>query len=209
MKKFRCFLYLILVGVLFFLPGCETNKPKILTLQPDSDTGKDAYLRSLSPDTNYGTHPDFNSEAVTNSGNYVAVRSVIDFDLSSIPSTADIREAKLYLYTYNSPRTGQHNGTNLSYLQRVTSNWDEMTVTWNTAPATTILHQVTLPTSTSVDENYIVDLKELLQDYITDKEHSYGFMLRLDDETPYNRMIFASSDNTDIGIHPKLVVTYQ
>ena len=191
-----------------FLLSCNEN-PVNLTLQPGAETGKDAYLRSLTPDSNYGTHPDFTSEAVTNGGNFVAVRCIIDFDLSSIPPAADITDAKLYLYTYNSPRTGQHSGTNLSYLQRITSGWDELSVTWNTAPATTALHQAMLPTSTSVNESYVVDVKDLVQDYIADKENSFGFMLRLADESVYNRMIFASSDNTDTGIHPKLVIGYQ
>jgi hypothetical protein len=207
MKNVKTLLPVFLLLATFLL-SCRKD-PVNLTLQPGAETGKDAYLRSLTPDSNYGTHPDFTSEAVTNGGNFVAVRCIIDFDLSSIPSTAVITDAKLYLYTYNSPRTGQHLGTNLSYLQRITSGWDEMSVTWNIAPATTALHQATLPTSTSVSENYVADVKDLVQDYIVDKEHSFGFMLRLADESIYNRMIFASSDNPDSGIHPKLVIDYQ
>ena len=179
-----------------------------LTLQPDGTKGKDAYLRSLTPDINYGTHPDFNAEACTNGGNFVAVRSVIDFDLSSIPSTAFISNAKLYLYTYNSPNTGQHTGDNLSLLQRRTSSWNDMTVTWNTAPTTTTLHQDTLPTFTDINENYIVDITTLIQDYVADKANSFGFMLRLADETIQKKMIFASSNNADLTLHPKLVVCY-
>ena len=207
MKNVKTHLRIFLL-LMIFLSSCSNSKDDNLTLQPDSVKGNDAYLRSLTPNSNYGTHPDFTSEAVTNAGNYVAVRCIIDFDLSSIPSTAVITDAKLYLYTYNSPRTGQHLGINLSYLQRITSGWDEMSVTWNTAPATTALHQAILPTSTSVNENYVVDVKELVQDYVADKAHSFGFMLRLADETIYKRMIFASSDNTNIGIHPKLILTY-
>ena len=48
-----------------------------------------------------------------------------------------------------------------------------------------------------------------MQDYVVDKEDSFGFMLRLADESVYYRMIFASGDNTDSWIHPKLIVTYQ
>jgi hypothetical protein len=207
MKNVKTHLRIFLL-LMIFLSSCSNSKDDNLTLQPDSVKGNDAYLRSLTPNSNYGTHPDFTSEAVTNAGNYVAVRCIIDFDLSSIPSTAVITDAKLYLYTYNSPATGKHTGTNLSYLQRITSSWDEMSVTWDTAPATTILHQATLPTSTSDYENYVVDVKDLVQDYVADKAHSFGFMLRLADETIYKRMIFASSDNTNIGIHPKLILTY-
>jgi hypothetical protein len=37
---------------------------------------------------------------------------------------------------------------------------------------------------------------------------SFGFMLLLQDETPYRDLIFASSNHADSSIRPKLVVSY-
>ena len=40
-------------------------------------------------------------------------------------------------------------------------------------------------------------------------ENGFGFMLKLDTETAYRFMIFASSDNTTVALRPMLVVTYE
>ena len=38
--------------------------------------------------------------------------------------------------------------------------------------------------------------------------NNYGFMLKLETEEYYRRMVFASSDNNDSEIHPKLDIYY-
>lgn len=215
MKKLGIFyLTMLLVVFLSCKKDDENNQnnnatTKTLTLSPGSEDGKDAYLRSLTPNDNYGTHPDLTSEATTNGGNFVCCRGIIDFNLSGIPSNATIIDAKLYLFTYNSPNTGQHTGDNASYLERVTSSWDESTVNWNNQPTTSITNRVTLPKFNNVNQNYVVNITELVKDYFADKSNSFGFMLKLTDETVHKKMIFASSDNTDTSLHPKIVIQYK
>ena len=182
-----------------------------IVLKPDSATGKDAYLRSLSPNNNYGTHPDFSAHAWTNGGNPVTVRGIIDFDLSSIPSGATINAANLSLFSYDSSSNGSHStqsGSNEALISRVTSAWDENTVTWNSQPTTTVHNQVSLPASVSSIQDYCIDVANLIQDMINDPVNSHGFLFQLVTEQYYRRMLFASSDHPDSTFHPTLEITF-
>ena len=136
-----------------------------LALQPDGGGGKDALIYMLSntgsvSDTNDGDCPSFEAVAWTWTGDPGVIRSLIEFDLSSIPSNAVIMDVRLSLY--NDPTSSECGGQSLSLsgpnvavLQRVTSLWGESTVTWNNQPSTTILHQVTLHQSTNAFKDYL------------------------------------------------------
>ena len=93
----------------------------------------DAKIRQRSPDNNYGSsdHLDIRNEYGASSG--WAEDSLIKFDISTIPSNITIYYAYLKLYYYkkvdNNPA-----GRDLN-LYRVTSNWNENSVTWNTQPS--------------------------------------------------------------------------
>jgi hypothetical protein len=182
-----------------------------LILQPDATTGKDAFLRSLSPSTNYGTHPDLASIAWTNSGSTVLVRSLIEFDITSIPQGAIIDSAYLFLYGYSSPANGSHStssGSNASTISRVISSWDENTVTWGNQPQITTQNEVILSASTGPFEDYKINVAALVQDMTNNPMNSHGFMLKLQTEQEFRKMVFASSDYADTTVHPKLKVTY-
>ena len=72
--------------------------------------------------------------------------------------------------------------------------WAESTVTWNTQPNTTTIHQVSVDGAT--------------QPYQSDPDNSYGMLLSLAYEDPYKILLLASSDNEDKNIRPKLDVYY-
>ncbi len=185
-----------------------------LTLQPNATQGKDAYFKILTPNLNQGTHQDFAGIAWTNGGTPTVARSVIDFDLNQIPQNAQIISAKLSLYhNPTSPNnSGSHSlpgSNNACYLQRVTSQWDEFTVTWNNQPTTTSTNQVTIPASTSTNQSYPnIDVTNLVQDMIDYPSTSFGFMIKLQNESYYKALLFASSDNANPNLHPKLIITY-
>lgn len=199
----------LFISVLFcyFLNGQTT-----IILQPNGSNGKDAYVDSRYNNNNYGSHVDFAAMSWTNGGVPSDARSLIDFDFSSIPAGATINSASLSLYSYNSPANGSHStlsGSNESVLLRITSSWDENTVTWNSQPSTTTQNQVILPESTSPIQNYLnIDVTILIEDMLNDPANSHGFLLKLINEEYYRSMIFASSDNNDLTLHPKLEITY-
>ena len=178
----------------------------------DDPNGADVLLASFTPLTNYGNHEEISGSAWICGGNSCFGRGLFSFDLSSIPSSTQITAAYLDLYANPSPSNGNGiamQGNNSSLLQRVVSNWTENGTSWNTSPNTTIQNQVILEQSTSSFQNYTnIDVKNLVQDMITNSTSSYGFMIKLVNETAFSTMIFASSDYPDSLVHPKLSICY-
>ncbi|MEY4604181.1 MAG: hypothetical protein RIT43_1473 [Bacteroidota bacterium] len=184
-----------------------------LTLQPDAVSGKDAFINSLQPTTPSGASQDLSAIAWTNSGSPVTVRGLIKFDLSSIPQGSLVNSATLYLYhnPSSSNTSAQHqslSGSNEGVIRRITSEWDENTVNWNTQPTATAVNEVGIPQSVSATQDYVLDVTPLVQDMVSFPTSSFGFQIRLVTEDYYRSLIFASSDQSDPTNHPKLVVNY-
>ncbi len=182
-----------------------------ITLRPSFE-GKDALIDSRVPNVNYGNHPDYLACTWTNGGALTTGRSLIDFELSSIPMGATINSAKLSLYSYNSLSNGSHStqsGSNTAVLKRVLTSWNENTVTWNNQPSTTSQNEITIQSSTNSIQDYLdIDVTELVQDMIDNPNDSHGFLMQLMTEQIYRRLVFASSDNIDTNLHPKLEICY-
>ena len=206
MKNSRIFLFSLLAGL-------NSYHAQTLTLQPDAIAGKDAFINSLQPSTVGGTVTDLDALAWTNSGNPSTVRGLIDFDLSQIPTGAIINSATLTLYhnPTSSNSSAKHqslSGSNEGLISRVISTWDENTVTWNTQPQTTTQNEVIIPQSTSENQDYSLDVTDLIKDMINNPSSSYGFMIRLKTEQYYRSLVFASSDHPNASKHPKLEISY-
>ena len=188
------------------------NNDNCITLRPSGDEGKDALISSLEKSKNRGVYPDFVAMSWTVSGDPVDYRSLIEFDLSNIPSGAVINSADLSLYSHDSPGLGSHSttsGSNESVLSRITSSWEENSVTWNNQPTTTIENQVFLSESSSSTQDYLnIDVTDLIEDMIADPSNSHGFLLKLLNEQHYRSLVFAASDHSDSGLHPKLEICY-
>jgi hypothetical protein len=180
-----------------------------ITLQPDGSTGIDALIKSAGPEAsmNYGTLGDFAAVAWTAGGPFVH-RSMIKFDLTGLPANANITSAKLSLYhNPNSTTTPTHSGSNKSILQRITSSWDESTVSWMTKPTSTNTNEVSLAASTSGTQDYLdIDVTQLVKDMITNT--NYGIMIMLETESPYAALNFCSSDHPTAAKRPKMVISY-
>jgi hypothetical protein len=195
-----------IIGLLLF--GFKAFSQITLTLQPNSTIGQDAEIWNLDPTNNYGTLPIMRGNAWTWSGTPGVERSFVKFDLSSIPQGVQIISAQLSLYG-GTDSTQYDTGSNVTLLQRVTSNWNQSTLSWNNQPSTTTVNEVTLPASTSYFEDYPnIDVTNLIQDMINKPDSGYGFMIRLQEETTYTRIEFSTSNNPDSTKHPKLVITY-
>jgi len=187
-----------------------------IVLQPGPADGKDAEIFSCVScgyaGNNYGTKRDLNAIAWTKNGNNSNVRSLIQFDLSAIPANAFINSATLSLYFNPTSEEGKHYcfpHSNSSYLERITSNWSETTVTWNNQPTTTTQNRVSLGGTTSSTQSFTnINVKQLIIDSRNNPSTSFGFMLRLQQEHKFKKLIFASSDNATAAIRPKLTITY-
>jgi PKD repeat protein len=172
--------------------------------------GKYANLWTYHPDNNYGHTALFHTMGWTYWGDPGVIRSLIAFDLSAIPPGAFILDAKLSLYYLNTqPDPNIQPGENRSYLQLITSAWDEETVTWNNPPSTTSEDQVYLPQSTEPEQDYPdIDVTVPIRKIHDEPENYFGLMLRLINEDPYACMLFASGDCELTELRPKLEIIY-
>jgi PKD repeat protein len=104
------------------------------------------------------------------------------------------------------PQTGE----NESYLQLITEEWDEETVTWNNQPSITTEDQVYLPSSTEPEQDYTnIDVTVLVSKMYNEPENYHGFLLRLITEEYYRCLLFASSDYmVNPELRPKLEIVY-
>jgi len=191
------------------------NAQSTLTLYPDKDAllCYSASPGSSTPNNNYGAYANIRAWEWTVSGYTHKIKSLIGIDLSQLPDGATITNAKLYLYGGGSHDTNITRGSstyksNASYMRRVTSSWSESTVTWNTAPSVVTTNQATLTNSTTVDEDYEVDVTNLIKDIQANPTTSHGLMLCLVTESRYTEMHLCSSDHADSDLHPKLEITY-
>jgi hypothetical protein len=179
-------------------------------------------------DAPVGYHDGYNTEN-TNFGNAAHVsalqipgyhygvntcRGLFSFDLSSIPLGSTVLSAQLNLYAYTdftvAPIQDGHYGNNQSTLSRIITNWNENTVTWNSQPNITNLHQVILNQSIAPNQDYLnIDVTELVQDMVDLPTTSYGFRLELMNEVITSNLSFCSKEYPDPSKHPSLLVEYR
>jgi hypothetical protein len=97
--------------------------------QPDGTAGVDALINQNAPTTNYGTFTDLESGR---DGADTTRRSLVLFDLSSIPGDATCDDATLTLYN----SSANNNSTNQHTLYHMNQAWTEGGCTWNTYDGT-------------------------------------------------------------------------
>jgi hypothetical protein len=83
----------------------------------------DSWIDKTKPTVNYGSSTTLHIRPTGG----IDMRTLIRFDLSSIPAGSQIHSAILYIYDELGNQTYDVD------IYRVTSNWDEMSVTWNSA----------------------------------------------------------------------------
>lgn len=106
------------------------------------------------------------------------------------------------------PSSPYANSSNSGHCQRITSDWDTFNVTWNTQPTTTTVNQIPLPVSQSQwNWDMTVNVTQLIQDML-DEGNNYGMMFRLNNESIYKNVQFASSKHSNPDLWPELIVTY-
>lgn len=212
------------------LPAGDVIFDPTTTIQPDATAGNDTMMVSSTATTNYGTNAAIaiGDMAGASSAGY---RTLIKFDLSSIPATARVLDAGVSLYEYSSSDTGGA-GSWATAMIRALRDWVEAQATWNvyatasnwtTAGAASAGNDIAAVNSASVTldgtaANAFVEwsdttLTDDVQKFINGTYSNYGW--RLAAPTAENRgvsqmsgSLFRSSDYGTAGERPKIVVDY-
>lgn len=225
------YVYAVVSGqayILFTLPSLAgMARPVVdptLTLQPDATAGKDATLHGS---TNYGTLIQlFVGENKNESpGVY---RSVIQFDLTSIPSSSTVTAATLSLWLYSSGTAyASNNRTLQAYRIRAGRDWVESQVTWdiyktsNNWGTAGVANTTTDREATGIGSTAMVTTDSAaskhdwaltpgaggVQDWVSGALANNGMVLIADTEVD-DLYAFSGSDDTTAAIRPQLVVVY-
>ena len=188
--------------------------PGTLTLQPTNNNTEILLVQLNGVNTTGYTDRSVEATAWTGSGNPYYTRTLLKFDLSSIPASATIKSAKLYLYSNPAPNTGNqvdanYGSTNTMLIQQVTSAWTYPGVTFTNLPTLSTSNQIVIAQAPQGQLDITVDVTSMVGSMVNNNAN-YGFYFRIQNETPLNSRIFVGSRNTTYpDKHPKLEVTYQ
>jgi hypothetical protein len=192
----------------------------VIELQPGPRKGIDAMVSNLGPDRNFGDYKYFETTFLSEPLLTVmrSNRSLLRFDLDTLPKSAVIRRAMLTLsYDIPVPFDPSYATDVLpspgirwygAVLQQIVEPWDEYKVTWNTVPKTIERNQVYLPPFIRNVNRIEIDVTRLFTPIPELAVPNYGMLFRLwpDDQFPGFR--FASSDYPEANMRPKLKIFY-
>lgn len=170
-----------------------------IIIQPDPTAGKDSFVYLGDPTGNYGTNT---SLQIYRAAGVEKIRSLIQFDLSSIPAGSVIKSAVFAWYLWDIYLASLD-----ATIYRIDQDWGELTVTWNNQPtyADTIgsylapagVGWVTISITTAV------------QNWHKGIWANQGFIIRPTNVALSGASQFYSSDYlTDPSLRPKLTVNY-
>lgn len=200
--------------LIFFLFGSSqvAHAQDIITVTLFGENVEDAYINSTVFEP-VSTSPSLIASSWTYFGWEGNGRSLIKFNLSEIPSDANILFAELSLYhDSTSSHTGHSNlgGDNTGVLMRIVEDWEDHEVFWYNLPRTTNTNRIRIHPPNYEDDNYPdINVTDMIQDMVNHPETSQGFMLKLDEEFEmYRSLVFASNENQDSTLRPSLLVSY-
>ena len=135
------------------------------------------------------------------------VRSLVKFDVSAIPPGTSINSATLNVYYAGHWDFPSVSRTITAY--RPGSDWSEMAVTWNNAPAPSTAYGSVAVVSDSNWRYVSIDVTNLVRGWLNGSIANYGIMLR-GPEGSGSDSSWRSFTTREAGLSytPKLVVTY-
>ncbi len=160
----------------------------------------DSYVESSTPTTNYGTSIKLKVDPKSVS----VKRSLVSFDLSTLPPGQVIVQAVLSLYLSIAPSTNR-----ILEVHRVTANWTELGVTWNSQPS--FLSTPSSTTNTGITVTWInwTVTTDVAAGY-TNPSQWFGFSVK-DSQEPIQSGGFLLDFNSREGaatLRPQLTVIY-
>jgi hypothetical protein len=175
-------------------------------IQPDSSTGVDNYLSNATTTTNYGTISDLIIENTSTTQR----RSIVQFDLTTVP--AKIADAQVMLY-----HSSGNSNSGTYYVHRVTQSWTEGGSTWMTYDGTNNwaisggdydgTSEGSETISGSDDTWYSWDITSLTSAWKAGTYGNYGVIFTSAVDSTW-KGFYSSDYTTDTTLIPKLVVTH-
>ena len=214
MSKYKSLRYFCTVGIFATCINLFTNAQDFVTLPASADALLSWNEYYSSADNNYGTHPYNRAEVWTSGGYEYHCRFLLKFDLSQIPEDAVVTEAMLYLYNPQDPTIAwDYHSLNNSQcsLLRITEDWSENTVTWNSfdlSSSTTTEGAISVPAATSQYQDFTIDVTSMVGDWVNGVHPNHGMLMKLNTETVYRKLFFASREYSESSKRPKLIVFY-
>jgi hypothetical protein len=170
-----------------------------VTIQPDGTAGKDTFVRSApNHANNYGTLPTIDIGRTS----YGTNRALLQFDLSTIPNGITVTSANLELVVSSVTSPSNYNFD----IHRVTSGWNETTVTWETQPSFDSTEKVTFQIGNTgiVSVNIASIVQKWFEGFV-----NYGILIKNDTEdSTVSAKTIHSSESSSPSSRPKLTVTY-
>ncbi len=149
----------------------------------------DATVCQLTPNQNFGDD-DYLGFGASAGYNY---RGYVRFNLSAIPCGSTIKNAILRLFVFD-------RGSGYAIIARSIGSWSESSITWNNQPGGELQPYAT-STPPSAGYWWEIDVKSIVQKWITDCASNYGFNI----EGTGNVIIVYSSES---DYPPELYIDY-
>ncbi|MGD8807145.1 MAG: DNRLRE domain-containing protein [Chloroflexota bacterium] len=168
----------------------------------------DAFVSSAFPNSNFGTSPYTDLRVGYDPLTYQAERSLIKFNISSIPTGAQIQNAELQLYQNSAtPIPDPHFGGLFSIEARyLAADWNESTITWNSSNPIwgDAIGVGELTVNLGVKT---ADATEIVRAWYSGARPNYGVQLQGDESPDRGRQRnFDAKEKS--GYRPRLLVTY-
>ncbi|WP_293017178.1 DNRLRE domain-containing protein [Paenibacillus sp.] len=191
-----------------------TIDPTIIRFQPNAADGNDTNIRSYFPTQTGGTETSLGVGLYKDSTQTNVIRSLLKFNVSSIPVGASILSADVNLWL-----SSVANDTNVEIgAYELSKSWLEESANWNTTNGTTAwTNRGGDYKSTLIDSNQVSYLTDLGVNYKWDvtnqidkwRSANYGILLKSLSESTNSYKKFISSDSTlNATNRPMLSVTY-
>lgn len=175
-----------------------TIDPTII-LQPDAALSKDTFASSYEPGTAH------NNLTFLIAGNHAATygttRSYCWYQLPGLPDGAQIDSASLSFNMY----LNLSDNTKIE-LHKVTSDWDQASLTWNNQPTYAANSESFVSGNTIGWWNF--DITNLVSTWYQGTQPNYGVALLASPESANRRGFRSANYTTDISARPKLTINY-
>lgn len=186
---------------------------KTITIQPGPVEGKDAYVASNFPSTNFGSNHYINigkmaivplELARVGYEYYDFYRSYFQFDLTDLQVGAIIVEADLEVYQYYTSELADF----MISIHQVTESWEENSIIWTDQPYYPS-PESTITVSPGLATWLSWDITSLVQGWLDGEIENHGIVLKDTNESSSNISWCYSSDwMSNPSLCPKLEITY-